>query len=139
MTFGEHRNANMVINLLTSFATLVALSGCAFVTVNTPADAALQTDAACTTSRAAPIVDTIVASLTAAAATVGLYGQIVQPDSPVGLLIMLPAGALTTLFSWSAGYGYQSASHCRHLHQERRQRSRPQRFRPQRSRPRDHF
>ncbi len=112
------RDSQRVIRHLLAAVVGVALSGCSFVSVQRARPPAKVEDPRapeeCTTSKRAPIVDTVIAAagFTAAVVATAAFAE-ENPDGQGYWIVGLPFYAVGGLSAGSAAYGYTTTAQCR--------------------------
>jgi hypothetical protein len=99
------------MNRIVAALTIVAvLGGCSFIAVRRPS----RQRADCTSSRRAPIGDSLLTVAAIATALVGLFGLVVVDPDDTGLKALAAVGSVSTVvFGVSAGYGFYETGKCR--------------------------
>jgi hypothetical protein len=100
-------------------------AGCSWLVVSKPPAGPVEPTAEldCTSSRAAPIADTVGAVIFAAIAVPVLYDLIAtgcgkepgEPQDAICAALGFPALGLATVYGFSAGYGYKHTGRCADL------------------------
>jgi len=104
------------------FAAIV-MTGCSFFAVEKPAEPPLP-PGPCTTSRAAPVADTVVAVGAGVVAVLGLvvlsaasnsHGDSNTIGTALGALMLVPSVPILVIDGSSAHYGFHHTARCREL------------------------